>query len=245
MEGILREGLDIVMGFQGMRVDTLYQMKKSELDLLYKAGCKYFNFGLETGSPRILKLIEKGTTLKQAYSINKRLAKYPDIKPHYNFMSGFPTETIEEMFMTMNMTVKLKRENPNAQIPIIFLFIPWPKTKIYDLALQYGFVPPKSLEEWGYIEWGSISKDCHKFRPWLTEDFIKMYKKLLLTHQLVYYPAIAKFTNFIIKILTGLYGPIAKFRYRHKFYRFMPEMILAEYIDNIIRPRESRCSFTR
>ena len=226
MEGILKEKLDIVMGFQGLRLDAACKMKKDEFDLLFKAGCRYFNLGLETGSPRILKMISKGTTIEQAYSFNKILTRYPEIYPHYNFMTGFPTETINEMLETVNMMVKLKKENPNIQIISLFLFTPWPKTEIYDLSIKHGFIPPNSLEEWGNITWGlNIGDESKKFHPWLTKDFIEMYNRIQFTIQSANYLNIDKLSNFFLRTIQNLYAPIAKFRFKNSCYSYMPEYI--------------------
>jgi anaerobic magnesium-protoporphyrin IX monomethyl ester cyclase len=219
MEGILREGLDIVLAFQGMRVDTLCRMKKNELNLLYDAGCRYINFGLETGSPRILKLLKKDTTIEQAYATNKRLSQYSEIKPYYNFMAGFPTETMNDLSMTVKMMTKLYRENPNINIPILFLFIPWPGAELYDLALKHGFIPPKSLKEWGYIDWTDCKGVNLETRPWLSNEFKKMFIKVSTLRFLIdlankeYHPTIKKLAN--------PYLSIAKFRFTHNFYSFM------------------------
>jgi len=234
-----KEKLDIVLGFQGLRVDTFCKMKKDELDLLYKAGSRYFNFGLETGSPRILKLIAKETTVEQAYSTNKILTRYPEIYPHYNFMTGFPTETKEEMLMTVKMMTRLKKENPNVQIISMFLFIPWPETEIYDLTIKHGFIPPKSLEEWGSIQWGlMVSDKFSRFHPWLNKEFIELYKKILFTIHLSNYSNIDKISNFFLRTIANLYAPIAKFRFNHTWYSIMPEYISAKQIETIMRDFE-------
>ena len=235
MKGVLEEKLDIIMGFQGIRADSICNMKKEELYLIYKAGSRYFNFGLETGSQRILDLLNKGVTVEQAYQMNRKLAEYP-VMPHYNLMVGLPTETIEDLHMTLDMILKLKKENPNVKIPTIFLFIPWPGTKMYDIAIKHGFVPPRSLEEWGEVEWTALYKNQTKL-PWLSNEFIIMFKKLLLTYQLAYNPNISNYQNFFFKMLAKLYQPIAKFRFKHKFYDFMPEILFAEKISRFARKR--------
>jgi radical SAM superfamily enzyme YgiQ (UPF0313 family) len=236
MKLILKEKLDIVMGFQGLRLDAACNMKKDEMDLLYKAGCRYFNLGLETGSPRILKMISKGTTIDQAYYFNKILTRYPEIYPHYNFMTGFPTETKDEMLETVNMMVKLKKENPNIQIVSLFLFIPWPKTEIYDLAIKHGFIPPASLEEWGNMIWGlNIGDENKKLQPWLTPDFIEMYNRVSYTIHSANYLNIDKLSNYFVRNIANLYIPIAKFRFNNSFYSFMPEFVLARQIVKIMR----------
>ena len=236
MKGILEEKLDITMGFQGLRLDAACRMKREEFDLLYKAGCRFFNLGLETGSPRILKMISKGTTIDQAYTFNKKLTKYPDIYPHYNFMTGFPTESIDEMFTTIHMMVKLKKENPNIQIVALFLYAPWPKTKIYNLAIKHGFKPPESLEGWSNIKWDfDMGTKRDSYRPWLSKEFIEMYKRVQFTIIPANYLNINKFSKLRMRAITNLYSPIAKFRFNHEWFSFMPEFVLMRYIENLTR----------
>jgi anaerobic magnesium-protoporphyrin IX monomethyl ester cyclase len=52
------------------------------------------HIGAESGSNRILELIHKNCTVEDIIACNKKLAKYPKNKANYNFMVGFPTETI-------------------------------------------------------------------------------------------------------------------------------------------------------
>jgi len=225
MRGILREKMDIKMEFQGTRVDTICRMKKNELNVLYDAGCRSFSIGLETGSPRILKLIKKGTTIEQAYAANKRLSRYPEIRSQYNFMAGFPTETINDLSMTVNMMSKLYKENPNIKIPILFLFTPWPGTDIYNLTIQHGFAPPKSLMGWGYMDWNDEIPRNIVARPWLSNEFKKMFSNVTMINYLADSIDIELHSN-IFKILAKLYLPFAKFRFNHNFYNFVPEGVL-------------------
>ena len=226
MRGILREKMDIVMTFQGMRVDTFCKMKKNELDLLYKAGCRGLAIGMETGSPRILKLLKKGTTIQQTYATNKRLIEYPEIKSYYNFMTGIPTETVDDFFMTVNMISKLFKENPNMIIPTIFLFVPIPGTELYNLAIRNGFVPPNSLTEWGSIDWSQTGDKSFNAQVWLSEKFKKKFKKVALVFLLA---DLAKILPDTIP-LVNLYSPIAKFRIKNGFYDFMPEKLLFSFM---------------
>jgi hypothetical protein len=39
-------------------------------------------------------------------------------------------------------------DNPYAMIAGVYILVPYPGTEIYDLALEAGFEPPSSLEEW-------------------------------------------------------------------------------------------------
>ena len=66
-EEILRRRLDIVW-YARARVNTV---DREILTLMKKAGCRVISFGVESGSPRILKTIQKGITIEQVKSATK------------------------------------------------------------------------------------------------------------------------------------------------------------------------------
>ena len=67
---IIKEKMDISWGTQGVRMDSLGRMDESFLSNLIRSGCKNVDIGIESGSDRILKLMDKGETVKQLLDIN-------------------------------------------------------------------------------------------------------------------------------------------------------------------------------
>jgi len=134
------------------RMDSMERLSnwqgKNYLPLLAESGLESFQPGIESGSNRILKMIQKRETKEQFLRINKLLADYPDFKPLYNFMVGFPSETVEEMKETLQLAEEMVAANPHAMISGVYVLVPYPGTEIFDTALQAGFVPPSTLEEW-------------------------------------------------------------------------------------------------
>ena len=134
------------------RMDTIERLSSFKginyLPLLIESGLESFQPGIESGSDRILRLIKKRETVDLFIRVNRILAQYPEIQPLYNFMVGFPTENIEEMRATMRLAVQLIEENPHAMIAGVYVLVPYPGTEIYDVALEAGFQPPSTLEEW-------------------------------------------------------------------------------------------------
>ena len=127
---------------------------KEIMNDLLKSDCRVLQFGIESGSDRILKLINKKITTEQIISINKKLSQY-DIKLRYNFIIGFPTETVEEIRKTMKFLKKLMEDNDNLEPPFVNIYTPYPGTPIFDLAIKQGFDPPSTLEEWAKISWNN------------------------------------------------------------------------------------------
>lgn len=106
--------------------------------LMKKAGCTKIDVGIESGNQRVLDLIKKEITLKQVQEAVKILRKN---KMYWSgfFMFGFPTETEEDIFDTLDF---LKQTNPDwANISI---FTPYPKTELYELSVEKGMItdPP-------------------------------------------------------------------------------------------------------
>lgn len=122
------------------------------MNLIVDSKCHVLQFGLESGSDRILKLINKGITVKDIVQINKFLAEY-NISIRYNFIIGFPTETKFELEQTLALINKLQNDNPNVESPFVNIYTPYPGTPLYNLAKKEGFIPPSNLEGWSKIIW--------------------------------------------------------------------------------------------
>ena len=98
--------------------------------LAKKAGCVRLGMGVESGDDKILKAIGKGITvnqIRQAVKIIKQ-AKIP-LATYY--ILGHPDETIESLRKTVDLAIELNTKNIS-----VGLMVPYPGTRIYDMALQ-------------------------------------------------------------------------------------------------------------
>lgn len=134
------------------RMDTIEKLSnfkgKDYIPLLIESGLESFQPGIESGSNRILELIKKRETREDFIRINKMLSNYPELQPLYNFMVGFPSETVDEMKKTLSLAEQMLDDNPNAMLSAVYILVPYPGTEIYDTAISAGFKPPSTLEEW-------------------------------------------------------------------------------------------------
>jgi radical SAM superfamily enzyme YgiQ (UPF0313 family) len=223
MKKVLEERLDVKMVFQGVRIDTVTRMSREMLRNLERAGAEWFHMGVESGSPRILKLIGKGITVEQILMANRRLTQYPSIKPYYNFMLGFPTEGKEDLFMSTRLALRLLKENPNAELKVFSLYKPYPGTELYATALAHKFREPRSLREWGLQYWHHFDSTS---TPWVSQRMKKILKKIVYTSLGVDRKAEHYFESPFVRALLRTYRPIAQFRFKHNFYGFMPETLV-------------------
>lgn len=111
------------------RVDTV---NEEMLTLLKKAGCKRIHYGVEAGTERILKILNKNITLDQVTKAFKMTRKI-GIETLAYFMIGSPTETREDILTTIKFAKKL-----NPDYTQITLLTPFPATQIYQKALEEG-----------------------------------------------------------------------------------------------------------
>ncbi|MEK8022248.1 MAG: radical SAM protein [Candidatus Hydrogenedentota bacterium] len=139
------------------RMDDVLAM---DCDHLYRNGLRVVQPGLETGSARILDMIKKEETLDEFYAANKKLAA-SGIRSTYNFMMGYPTETIEDLTATVDLALRLLDENPHASVSGFYVYVPYPGAELFKLAVQDGFEEPATLEGW------SVFNRQHLASPWI------------------------------------------------------------------------------
>ncbi|NQT00250.1 MAG: radical SAM protein [Candidatus Omnitrophica bacterium] len=78
------------------------------LELMKEAGCYSLDFGLESASPRVLKLINKAIIPEQALAFAKK-CKELDIKTKAFFMISLPGEQKEDAEQTFNFAYQLSK----------------------------------------------------------------------------------------------------------------------------------------
>jgi radical SAM superfamily enzyme YgiQ (UPF0313 family) len=85
------------------RVDTI---DDGMIERMAAAGCNYIYFGIETGSPRMQKLLNKGLKLKQARSVLRKVCD-AGITAVSGFIVGFPQERLADIAQTMRLALDL------------------------------------------------------------------------------------------------------------------------------------------
>jgi radical SAM superfamily enzyme YgiQ (UPF0313 family) len=210
-KGIIREGLDIKWYTAGTRINTFNAMSDEFIRLMKKSGGDVLKFGAESGSDRILKLINKGQTRQDILKANKKALKYGLI-PAYAFMAGFPTETISDFMETINLMIQIPKENPKAIIESLCMFTPHPYTPLFQLALKYGLKPPVRLEDWADY---SFYNEIHA--PWLSKKQKEIIKNAV---------DICIYGGNLMRVLDTLKNPLTRPIYRgiftpiNKYYRY-------------------------
>ncbi|MDD2365625.1 MAG: radical SAM protein [Desulfuromonadaceae bacterium] len=232
---IVESGLKIKLGFRGARINEILGMSDEFLRKLVSVGTMNMHIGVESGSDRILSLMGKNVTVAQTIAANRKLAKHPELTPLYNFIVGYPTETPEETMMTRDLILQLIEENPNCVIIPLNKPRPLGGTALMELALQHGYVPPQALEEWG-----SYDVESSDYRPvWLTRQHDQFIRMMFLCMYFID-DKISKFStdkgikSRIVRMLAGIYKPVALFRFKYGIYRFLVEDVVYEWLKKLM-----------
>lgn len=85
------------------RIDTI---DEELIDEMASAGCAGIYFGIETGSQRMQRIINKNLKLDQLDSLIEVLKRY-NVKPTFSFIYGFPEENEEDLNETLDMLYRL------------------------------------------------------------------------------------------------------------------------------------------
>ena len=113
--------------------DTRVDLVSRELLKIMKdAGCKTIWFGVQSGSPRILRKINNDITLQQVVHAFK-LCREKGIQIACSFMLGIPGETANDMKATLKFAKKLDPDWCQFNI-----FIGYPVSSLYEEILQKG-----------------------------------------------------------------------------------------------------------
>jgi anaerobic magnesium-protoporphyrin IX monomethyl ester cyclase len=129
--GIIDSGIKVNWAIR----DRVNRVTPELYGLLKQAGCNRVHFGVETGSPKILKASGKFITLDQVHK-GMEIARSVDMTVMCYFMFGFIDETLEDAKMTVDLAKQL-----NPDYASFGVLIPYPGTEIYKTGLSKGLIP--------------------------------------------------------------------------------------------------------
>ncbi len=144
-ETMIAENMDIAWAANA-RVSSL---DESTVALAKKAGCRQICLGIESGSQRILDVLNKRTTVEQGVNA-VRIIKDAGLIAYSTFMIGNPTETKEDIEMTRQFIIKSGLDSIGVCITT-----PYPGTVLWDWCREHGLVPER-------CDWSRFNHEgCH------------------------------------------------------------------------------------
>lgn len=130
LEGILRAGYDIKLGFpSGLRGDLI---TNRQIELLGRIGTSRIPFAVETANRRIAEMIRRKQDLDRLREVISLADKHNILTLGLSMM-GFPTETVEEMEETAEFLISSKLHSIS-----VTTVIPYPGTDMIQIAREAG-----------------------------------------------------------------------------------------------------------
>ena len=147
-------------------------LNKEIIDIMIQGGAIGINVSLESASPRMQKVMRKNLDLvKFKENIQYIASKYPFVVVGMNTMHGFPTETEEEAYETLNFIKEIKW----VHFPYMASVRVFPGTEIEHFALESG-VPKEVIEATQDMSYEEAAPTIP-----FTKDFTKAIKTSFLT----------------------------------------------------------------
>lgn len=147
-----------------IRIDTFLKMDREFLELMKKSGCHMLTFGVESGSGRMLQLIQKDITVEDIFKAHDKVMKL-NLDVNYHFMLGFPDETKKDILETLKVAAFLTNYD-RANVFGPSMYIPYPGTPLFNRCVELGYKAPAQLEGWINYDWEETSK-----LPWFNAGY--------------------------------------------------------------------------
>jgi radical SAM superfamily enzyme YgiQ (UPF0313 family) len=145
-EGLVRAGASFKWSIQAT-TNLTARLTIEDLKLLRRSGLHQICQGVDSGSPKILKAMNKD--FQDFDSIYESAARClaADIRPSFNIIFAYPGEGPAERRQTVSFMMDVCRRFPGAEF-WTNIFTPYPGSPIMEQAAEIGIEVPDSLEGW-------------------------------------------------------------------------------------------------
>jgi radical SAM superfamily enzyme YgiQ (UPF0313 family) len=217
-EGLVRAGAGFQWSVQ-TTTNLTARLSVDELRLFRRAGLGQICQGVESASPKVLKLMNKGfQNFDHIYQATERCLQ-AGIRPSFNIIFGYPGEGVKERQETVRFIMDVCTRFPGAEF-WTNIFTPYPGAPIMQRVEELGIEVPRSLEGWAdYFPRYTVL-------PWLKgKDHARvqtMREYLRMAFDRI--PIAADRRNKLRRVLHRGIGYPARWRLRHNVYAFPFEL---------------------
>ncbi|MFH1061444.1 MAG: radical SAM protein [Candidatus Omnitrophota bacterium] len=170
--------IQICTGLKELDLTWDCQTKVSLIDqqlilIMKQSGCLKIAYGVESGSPKMLKLMKKNITLEQIKQAFKLTHEAGIVACAFFILGSHPEETDQDIKLTEQLIKQIK---PDVfQLGII---CPYPGTEIYRVMREYGLIKEINWNKFNFM---------HSQAPWGTkyvtaQQLIKYQKQIYTSY---------------------------------------------------------------
>ena len=145
-DGLVRAGANFRWSIQAT-TNLTARLSVEDLKLLRRSGLQQICHGAESGSQKVLKLMNKG--FQNFHTIYETAARCleADIRPSFNIIFAYPGEEPSDRRATINFIMDMCRRHPGAEF-WTNIFTPYPGAPVMEHAAEFGIQVPTSFEGW-------------------------------------------------------------------------------------------------
>ncbi len=170
--------IDICQGLKALNLTWDCQTKVSMVDedlirIMKHCGCLKIAYGVESGSPKILKLIKKNITIEQIKKAFKLTHKAKIIACAFFILGSHPEENADDIALTEKII--------HIIMPDVFqlgIICPYPGTETFRIMKKEGLITDIDWKKFNFM---------HASQPWGTKylssrDLIRFQKRIYLRY---------------------------------------------------------------
>jgi len=229
-EGLVRRGIRFDWSIQAS-TNLVVRLTVDELKLLRRSGLTQISQGADTGSPRMMHLMNKDfQNLDTIYLAAEKLTA-AGIRPSFNLIFGYPGETEKERRESVLLMMNICRRYPGAEF-WTNIFTPYPGSPIMKRAFELGIEVPATLEGWADFFPRYTVLPWLKGREHLRVQNMREYMRVAF-HRV----PIGKYrVPALNRVLFDLISRPARWRLDHHVYSFPVELWLRKGVQKILTP---------
>lgn len=139
---------------KGMHIETrIDYLNPGFIRELTEGGVGSLFIGCESGSDRVLGLLNKGFGVADTRRVIGELKAYPGYVM-LSFIVGVPSETLAEYQATLDLVMWCLESLPRVGFTLGF-YLPYPGTPLYEACVERGFERPQAMADWEKLDrWG-------------------------------------------------------------------------------------------
>jgi radical SAM superfamily enzyme YgiQ (UPF0313 family) len=219
---IIDSGISITWDAQAHVDYFINNFYDDDIRILYKSGCRRIKFGAESGDQEVIDLVNKNLKVEDNLRVVKILKKH-NIRTRLHTMICFPLNPEKDFWITLNMIGKAILIDHKLELDVAF-YKPFPKTPLYDLSVEKGFVSPTTTND--LIKYIYDKTNA----PWYKKDYYKKLENFVFFYFLWANPYF--FKTFSLKfrpfafLLNVITYPIIYLRFKLNLMKFPIEAML-------------------
>jgi anaerobic magnesium-protoporphyrin IX monomethyl ester cyclase len=145
-EGLVRENASFKWSIQAT-TNLTARLSVEDLKLLHRSGLQQICHGAESGSQKVLKLMNKGFQNFDTIYETARRCLEAGVRPSFNIIFAYPGEGPLERRQTIQFIMDMCRRHPGAEF-WTNIFTPYPGAPVMEHAEEFGIQVPTSFEGW-------------------------------------------------------------------------------------------------